>query len=166
MALILLAIPSSSALGGHYPRCFRASFLSQCLRHSSNTSALLAWEAPDHASISVHLCVCVGLKQLSRSEGSCLNLCDSTHFLTCGRCFFFFGWRHCWDVMEAEWGHAAPECSKLRHHPLLSCGVCCVLFWFSIQAPPCPDRASYTYGNGCLFAVYLTKTLLSWMWSK
>lgn len=59
MALILLAIPSSPALGGHYPRCFRASFLSQCLLHSSHTSALLAWEAPDHARMfSASMCAC------------------------------------------------------------------------------------------------------------
>lgn len=152
MALILLAIPSSSALGGHYPRCFRASFLSQCLLHSSHTSVLLAWEAPDHASISVHLCVwdwnsCRGARGLA---WTC-----ATRLISWLVVADFFWWRDCWDVMEAEGGHAAPECSKLRHHPLLSCGVCCVLFWFSIQAPTCPDRASYTYGNGSLFAVYL-----------
>ena len=91
MALILLAIPSSSALGGHYPRCFRASFLSQCLLHSSHTSALLAWEAPDHASISVHLCVwdwnsCRGARGLA---WTCATRLIS--WLVVAVFFFFFG---------------------------------------------------------------------------
>lgn len=57
MALILLTILSSAALGGHYPWCARVPFLSQCLLHSSHTSALLAWEAPDYVRISACLCV-------------------------------------------------------------------------------------------------------------
>lgn len=81
MALILLGIPSSLALGGHYPCCFRASFLSQCLPHSSHILGLLSWEAPDHVRISVCLC---GTETAVEEWGSCPNLYVSTHFLTCG----------------------------------------------------------------------------------
>lgn len=130
MALILLAIPSSPALGGHYPHCFGASFLSQCLLHSSHTSAFTCMGSSrpcEDIWASMHAC---GTE--TAVERSCPNLYDSTNFLTCGCCF----WRvEFLDVMEAEGGHAAPECNKLRPHCLPLRRVYCVLFWISIQAP-------------------------------
>lgn len=95
-------------------------FLSQCLPHSSHTLALLAWEAPDQHD-SICLCLYIGLKQLLQTERSCLNLCVSTHFLTCS-CFSLWG-----EISGILWkvrgGHVVLDTKKLRSPQLLSCGV-------------------------------------------
>lgn len=137
MALILLAIPSSPAMWGHYPRCFGASFLSQCLPHSSHT-----FQPCLHGKLQTsqgYLCVCVCVCDWNSCRGArglaltCMGRLISSYVVAV--CLF------CWDVMEAEGGHTAPECNTLRPH-LLSRRVCCVLFWLSIQALICPYRVT------------------------